>query len=810
MAKSRAANPIRQTPPVAASLATMQRAWTLYSGSQWQEAEKLGAAHLQRHPRDFGALTLLGIIAAQTRRTEHAEALLGRAATIGAQDPSAHNNYGNVLRDLRRYPEALASYERALALKPDFAEAHYNRGVVLQTQARYEAALASYERALALRPEHAATYNNRGVVLRELGRSEQALDSYDHALAIDPQHAAACNNRGVTLQQLGRLQEALASYAQALALNPNDADALKNQGRAFCWLAEPAEARSSYERAVQLNPQDGDAHSGLGVALQLAHELDAALASFERAVALDPRHADAHYYLGNLLRSRGQLGPAVASYERALAIRPDHAETLNGYGETLHELGRLPEAILNYARALQLNPKISGLQGIYLAARMQCCDWEGIEGDLSALRVKLNAGQPVATPFSVLTLIDSPRLQQCAAESWVARNCPPRWTLPPLTRRERAERLRIGYYSADFYHHATTVLAEDLFKRHDRRRFEIVGLRFGRHRADEVTQRLATDFDRFIDVHEQSDIDVARLSRELGIDIAVDLKGMTEQHRLGIFAHRAAPVQVNYLGFPGTSGASYMDYIIADRMLIPERYRDCYGEKVVYLPDSYQINGRGRAIAATVPTREQMGLPAQGFVFCCFNNVYKITPAVFDVWMSVLRRVAGSVLWLMEGGADAATHLRAAAEARGVGGERLIFAERLPTAQHLARHRLADLFLDTLPCNAHTTASDALWAGLPLVTCAGESFASRVASSLLHTVGLPELIARNLTHYESLIVRLANEPARLAALRERLERNRLQGPLFDLDRYVQGLESAYQMMYERHQSGQPPEHILAG
>jgi predicted O-linked N-acetylglucosamine transferase (SPINDLY family) len=424
--------------------------------------------------------------------------------------------------------------------------------------------------------------------------------------------------------------------------------------------------------------------------------------------------------------------------------------------------------------------------------------------------VKLTAGQPVATPFSVLTLIDSPRLQQCAAESWVARNCPPRWTLPPLPRRQRAERLRIGYYSADFYHHATTVLAEDLFGRHDRQRFEIVGLRFGRHRADEVTQRLATAFDRFIDVHERSDIDVARLSRELGIDIAVDLKGMTEQHRLGIFAHRAAPVQVNYLGFPGTSGASYMDYIIADRMLIPERYRDCYGEKVVYLPNSYQINGRGRAIAATAPTREQIGLPAQGFVFCCFNNVYKITPAVFDVWMSVLRRVAGSVLWLMEGGADAATRLREAAEARGVGGERLVFAERLPTAQHLARHRLADLFIDTLPCNAHTTASDALWAGLPLVTCAGESFASRVASSLLHTVGLPELIARNLTQYESLIVRLANEPVRLAALRERLERNRLQGPLFDLDRYVQGLESAYQMMYERHQSGQPPEHILAG
>src|SRR6185437_9886569 len=795
-------------PRTEAASAAIQQAVAHYGRGEWSRAEPLCRSVLRAEPRHFGALTLLGIIAAQTRRAEEAVELLGRAAGVGAHDPSAHNNYANALRELGRHALALQSYERALAIREDYAEAHYNRALTLQALARPEEALAGYERALALKPDYVAAYNNRGAILRELGRLQAALCDFEHAIALDPQNAAAHNNRGVTLQQLARLDEALASYARALALDPNDADALRNEGSARCQSGDFEAAAQAYRRALRLNPADAQAHDGLGLVLQLKGETVAALESFERAVTADPLLAQAHLHLGNLLRWRGEHTRALASYDRALAARPQHAETYNGRAIILQELGRLEEALDSYSRALRLSPAMPGLHGVWLSVKMQLCDWSGFDDAISTLTQRIEG----ATPFSVLTVVDSLALQRRAAESWVQRQLPSRRPLPPLARGhgQRGERIRIGYFSADFYRHATAVLAEELFRSHDRQSFEIVGLRFGPHPGDEVTQGLQGAFDRFLDVRERSDLEIARLSRELAIDIAVDLKGFTQHARCGIFAHRAAPLQVSYLGYPGTMGASYIDYLVADPTLIPDSSREHYSEKIVYLPDCYQVNGRGRCIAERQWSREELGLPAHGFVFCCFNNVYKITPQMYDVWMRVLGRVAGSVLWLMDGGPTAAANLRAAAQARGIDPGRLVFAPKMGLPGHLARHRAADLFIDTLPCNAHTTASDTLWAGLPMVTLAGESFASRVAASLLVTAGLPELVTRTVADYETLLVCLATNPDRLARIRARLEHGRLHSPLFDVQRYTRHLENAYGQMHERLLAGLPPEHIHVG
>jgi predicted O-linked N-acetylglucosamine transferase (SPINDLY family) len=781
----------------------LQQAWALYGRGEWRSAEPLCRSLLGSQPRHFGALTLLGIIAAQTCRADEAAALLGQAAGVAAHDATAHNNYGNALRELGRQAQALHSYDRALALQHDYPEAHYNRALTLHALGRHQEALAGYGRALALKPEYAAAYNNRGVTLREMGRLDEALRDFDQSVVLDPQNAGAYNNRGVTLQQQGRLEEAVASYARALALSPNDADALRNQGSALFQSGALAAAADSYRRALRLDPADAQAHNGLGLVLVLAGEPAAALESFEHAVAADPGHTQAHFHLGNMLRERGQLERALESYDRALAARPDHAETYNYRGVVLHELGRAQESLASYTRALQLSPTMPGLHGVWLGAKMQVCDWNGLDAEIS----RLTANADGATPFCTLTLVDSPAVQRRAAGSWAERTLPASRPLPPVRRRERGGRIRVGYYSADFYRHATVILAVELFAGHDRSKFETVAFRFGSHPDDDVTHSLRGAFDRFIDVRERSDLDIARLSRELGIDIAVDLKGFTQHGRWGIFAHRAAPLQINYLGFPGTMGAPYIDYLVADRILIPEDARRHYAEKIVYLPDSYQVNGRGRRMAERCWSRAQLGLPIQGFVFACFNNVYKITPEMFDVWMRVLARVEGSVLWLMDGGEVAAANLRVAAAARGVDAARLVFAPRMRLPEHLARHRAADLFIDTLPCNAHTTASDALWAGLPVVTQAGESFASRVAASLLTAVGLPELVTTSAAEYESLLVSLAMDPARLAQVRARLEHNRLHGPLFDVQRYTRKLENAYEQMYERAQAGLAPEDI---
>jgi predicted O-linked N-acetylglucosamine transferase (SPINDLY family) len=750
----------------------MRMAEHAFDAGDWSAAETY-CQHVVSKGEHAGALGLLGLIAAQTRRLEQAATLLERAVAADPETAPPYNNLGIVLRELGRPAQALASYERALELAPDFAEAYSNRGSTLQELGRHGEALASYDRALRLRPDYAEAWFNRASALLQSGRLGDAALSFERSLALRPDWAEAHGNHGNVRLELGQYEEAVGSYERALALRPEIAEIWSNRGDALRRLNRAAEAAVSCERALQLNP----------------------------------RLAEAWNNRGNALRNLGRFTEALESYAQALAIRPDYAEACNNGGNVLVELRRFDDAARRYEQTLAIRPDYPWLPGTAFHTRMHLCDWANWDVRYAALMQRLAWSEKSSEPFSLLAVTDSGALQRRAAEGWARRMSAGMEAAPVVPRVGRSERIRVGYYSADFHEHATAYLAAQLFEQHDRERFEVVGLSFGAPSQDAMRARLVKAFDRFIDVRERTDREVAQLSRELGIDIAVDLKGFTQNQRAGIFAHRAAPLQVSYLGYPGTMGAPYMDYLVADRTLIPEASQVHYAEKVVYLPGSYQINDRQRPIAQHEFTRGELGLPPSGVVYCCFNNAYKITPEVFGSWMRILQRVEGSVLWLLQDSVTAVENLQREAQARGVSAQRLIFAQRLPLAEHLARQRVADLFLDTFPCNAHTTASDALWAGLPVLTRCGEAFAARVAASLLNAIGLPELITATAGGYEDLAVELGQQPAGLAALRTRLARNRTSAPLFDSQQLTDHLQEAYRLMHERYLAGLPPEHL---
>ncbi|HEY6259507.1 MAG TPA: UDP-N-acetylglucosamine-peptide N-acetylglucosaminyltransferase [Xanthobacteraceae bacterium] len=436
-------------------------------------------------------------------------------------------------------------------------------------------------------------------------------------------------------------------------------------------------------------------------------------------------------------------------------------------------------------------------------AALAACDWARTTVIAGHLESRIRQRRSIINPFRLLVYGSDPALQLEGAKTFVGREIPvrvPLWT-GAIRRRQK---LRIAYLSADFHRHATAFLMAGLFELHDRSRFETVGISFGPDDDSSMRARLVRAFDQFHDVRSRSDLEVAKLLNDLEVDIAVDLKGHTQGARPGILAHRPAPVQASYLGFPGTMGADFIDYVIADSIVLPFDQQPFYQEKIVHLPECYQVNDSKRTIAAHTPTRRETGLPDKGFVFCCFNNNYKITAPVFDVWMRLLTAVEGSVLWLLRGNDDAMINLRRQATARGIEAARLIFAPRLPYEDHLARHRVADLFVDTLPYNAHTTASDALWAGLPLLTCRGGTFAGRVGASLLHAAGVPEMVTSDLGEYEALGLRLAIDAPLLHDFRHRLEQNRSTCSLFDTDRFRRHVEQAYTTMWEIQQRGEAP------
>lgn len=567
-----------------------------------------------------------------------------------------------------------------------------------------------------------------------------------------------------------------------------------------------ARAAELYKSVLCADPQNYDALYFLGFLCGQNRRFDEAQHFVGQAIKLNPT-ADAFLMRGFALQQLDRHEEAVACFNQALALNPLFKEALLDRASSLFRLRRYEDAAADYECLLALDPDFPFARGNLLFSRLHCCDWRSFDEERGAIAAGLAAGKRVIAPFDAKVLALSLEEELRCARIWVADQCP---QTAPLWQGElhAHERIRLAYISGDFHAHAAATLTAGLFERHDRRRFETIAISFGPDDGSAMRATLMRGFDRFFDVRAKSDAEIAALMREMEVDIAVDMMGFTEGCRPGILAARAAPLQVSYLGFPGTMGADTIDYVIADRTVIPEEQQASYAEKVIYLPDSFMPADCARAIATRAFTRAELGLPEKGFVFCCFNASYKIAPTMFDIWMRLLLNTGGSVLWLADTNETAKRNLKREAEARGVAGKRLVFAPRLDSAaDHLARLKAADLFLDTLPYNAHATANDALWAGLPLLTCMGEGFAGRVAASLLHAIGVPESIAESPEAYERAALELARDAGALSALRAKLERNRKTHPLFDTALYTRHLEAAYVALWERHRRGLLPDGI---
>jgi protein O-GlcNAc transferase len=649
---------------------------------------------------------------------------------------------------------------------------------------------------------HAAAIQ-QGLVLHKAGKLDEAEAAFKSVLKAAPANIHALTLLGTINAQRGNLPEALRLFELSLGIDPRQAYALNGKGNVLLDMERPREALAAFDAALALKADYADAYTNRGNAFLQLKQYANALASYDKAIALKKGGAASYYNRGNALLELGQNARAVASYDQSIALKADFAAAHVNRGLALKKLKRYEEALASFERAGRLDPELKYLAGHRFNAKMNLCDWSGFAADCAALVAAINSGQRASMPFDLLAIPATPQVQLRCATTYVAHEWPadpePLWRGARYTH----ERIRVAYLSADFHEHPTAYLMEDLFALHDRARFDVTAISFGPDEDSALRRRLVRSFDRFIEVRSASDADIAQTIRNLEIDIAVDLSGFSAGCRPGVFAKRPAPLQVNYLVYPGTRGTDCIDYILADRIVIPPEQRGAFAEQVVYLPNSYQLNSK-RPLAGQTPARAGLGLPEGGFVFCSFNASFKLTPDAFDIWMRLLGAAPGSVLWLLEENPAAIANLRREAETRGVKPERLVFAPRLKREQHLARQGAADLFLDTLYCGAHTTASDALWAGLPVLTHPGPCFAGRVAGSLLSSLGLPELIARSLEEYEATALKLAREPGLLAALRTKLARNRDSGPLFDTRLSVRHLEAAYAAMREKFRQGSAP------
>jgi protein O-GlcNAc transferase len=678
------------------------------------------------------------------------------------------------------------------------------RALTLHRSGNIAGAVDLYRRLLAKNPNDHQALHYLGVALATLGKNDEAEKLIQRSLLAKPVNPEFFANYAHLLFTMGRHVEALGAFNQLLALMPTHVTALNTRGVILAKLQRFAEAVSSFDTALQLNPSFVEAHYNRGRALQEQGRFEETIASYDRAIALHPNYVDAHAGRGFVLALLTRYREAIAAYDRGIGVDSRRAELWLGRANVLLEMGRYEEAISDYERALALKPDLDQVPGRRIFAKMHLSDWRGFDSDCEKLVSDVRRGRLVSSPGPLVAVPSTPSDQLACARTFSAsyhRGGAPLWR----GERYNHDRVRIAYVADTFRDHATSYLMAGVFESHDRARFRTVAISLAPELTSATLDRVRAAFDDFVTVERWRDEDVAKFMRESEVDIAVDLMGYTGRMRTSIFALRPCPIQVNFLGFPGTMGANFIDYLIADKVVIPENQRSHYSESIVYLPHSYQPNDRGRIISDRSFTRSDCGLPEHGFVLCCFNSNYKITPRLFDVWMRLLRAVDGSVLWLLAGAPGSADNLRREAEQRQVSGSRLVFAPHLPLEEHLARHRLADLFLDTTICNAHTTASDALWAGLPVLTCAGETFASRVAASLLTAVGAPELITSSLDEYEALALKLAADPSTLERLRARLWSNRMTHPLFDTQRFTRDLETAYLKMWERYQCGAPPE-----
>jgi protein O-GlcNAc transferase len=701
---------------------------------------------------------------------------------------------------------AIEWYKKALELSPHDASALSNLGSSLNAIGHNQEAFSVYQKAIKIDPNAPIAWYNAANILCDTGEYKEALIYYERSIKLNPQYYKAHINYGKVLFELKRYSESLTSYDKALRINQNSFESLINKGASLKELALYDEAIHHYDKALTLEPDYAEGWSNKGIALNGLKRYGDAIAHFDKALSLKSDYAEGWSNKGVTLHELKRYDEATAHFDKALSLKSDYAEGWSNKGIILNELKRYDEAIAHYNNALSLKPDIDWASGDLLHIKMKICSWSGLTENLEDISEKVVANNKVISPFPLLSLCDDALLHKKSSEIYVQNKYPFNSILGPNLKYPENQKIRVGYFSADFRNHPVSFLTAELFELHDKNRFETIAFSFGADDKSPMRLRLSQAFSQFIDVSDMSDSEIAELSRNLQIDIAVDLGGHTQDSRTGIFSYRAAPIQTSYIGYLGTMGAKYYDYLLADKTIIPDELQKFYSEKIAYLP-CYQVNDRKRTISERQFTRGELGLPETGFVFCCFNNNYKILPSTFDGWMRILNAVEGSVLFLYADNAWSKANLIHEASLRGIDSARLVFGGRIPVEDYLARYRVCDLFLDTFPYTAGTTASDALWVGLPVLTLMGQSFSSRMAASLLNAVGLPELMTSIQEKYESLAIELAMNPIKLEDIRLKLDDIRMTTPLFDTLCFTKNIEAAYIKMYKRYQGGLEPDHI---
>ncbi|MDB9754655.1 tetratricopeptide repeat protein, partial [Amylibacter sp.] len=616
---------------------------------------------------------------------DHLEQKLNNANKTLATKPNnavVYYNMGISLQMQSKLEEAIEAYSKALAIKPDYASAYYNMGNALKDQDKPEEAIKAYNKALTIKPDYANAYYNIGIILKDQGKLKDAIKAYNKALTIKPDYADAYYNIGIILKDQGKLKDAIKAYNKALTIKPDYANAYSNMGNALKEQGKLEEAIKAHNKALTIKPDYADAYYNMGIILQEQNKLKEAIKAYNKALTIKPDYASAYYNMGNALKEQGKLEEAIEAYNKALTIKPDYADTYYNMGNALKDQGKQEEAIKAYNKALAIKPDYENARTLKLHQQAHICNWDSIAEDVNLIP-ELGTSEKHVSPFALLSLEDSPDRHLTRSKIYAKAKYSQK-ILPPKDKpSKRPKRIRIGYFSTDFKEHPVAYLIAKVLEQHNRDQFEVCGYSINGPSSCEMRQRLEKSFDSFTDVQNISDRDIALQARQDKIDIAVDLNGYTKYTRTGIFAYRAAPIQINYLGYPGTLGADFMDYIVADPILIPEDKRRHYSEQIIYLPNTYQPTDNTRIISDKVIMRKDIGLPDKGFVFCCFNQNCKISPAEFDIWMRLLTSVKGSVLWLLKSNKWAEQNLKGQAETHGVSAERIIFAERVPQAEHL-------------------------------------------------------------------------------------------------------------------------------
>ena len=706
-----------------------------------------------------------------------------------------------------KFKEAERLYRILLQADPSHLDANNNLGVSLMHQGKIGEAEKSFKKTIKLKADFAEGYNNLGNAQFQLGSLDEAYSSCKKAILLKSDFAEAYNILGEILYKQNKYLEAEENFNKVIILKPNIAETYNTLGNIFYKQNKYLEAEENFNKAIMLKPSFAEAYVNLGNILNILHFYDRAEENFKKAIALKPHLSNAHNNLGNTLLNVGKVVEAEKSLKKAIELNPEDPNAYCNLAISQYFLKKITSSLENYTRAYNLNPEMDFLLGVLLHMNMQLCIWDNFEKLLEVLSKKIIEGKKVSPPFYLLSLVDDPGIHMKSSKIYIKEKFQKSKILPNILKYSGHKKIRIGYFSADFNNHPVARLNAEVYELHNRKKFEIHAFSFGLDTNDEFNIRIKKGVDHFHEVQKMSDKDLVNYSRSLEIDIAVDLGGFTANNRQNIFSMSAAPIQISFLGYPATLGSNYIDYLVADSVLIPREKQNYYSEKIIYMPNSYQPNISIKGISKFSLSRQKEGLPKSAFVFCCFNNQYKITPTIFSVWMKILKATDNSVLWLFVKDLNAAENLKKEAAKLGIKEDRLIFAKPISHSEHLKRIQLADLFLDTLPYNAHTTASDALKAGLPLLTCLGNSFASRVAASLLNSVDLFELVTTTLDEYEALAIKLATDPKKLGKIKQKLNYNLSKTTLFNSSLYTKHLEEAFSIVYKRYNDGLDPDHI---